>query len=267
MMLRQAVLKHLDLSARGRTRVVLWTVLGTLGCILATLLFDSGAFMALEGDARSRAITNDVLIPLTLAPPLLWFLTAKLRELAIAHHNLALVASTDSLTSVLNRGAFTTLVDAYLTQVRQCESDTRGALLVVDADHFKVINDSFGHDCGDEALKIIAATIRGTLRGPDIVGRIGGEEFGVFLPGSSPRQAEAVAERIRKSISEVDFRPDGTSQRLSVSVGGASFEAEVAFQELFRIADRRLYEAKRDGRNRIAVGSVNGHAAAPMAAA
>lgn len=255
----------LDFSPRGLGRVVLWTIAGTLGCIVVALYVDSFNFMTLDPEARFRAILVDILVPTGLAVPMLLFLTLKLRELAIAHHELAKLASTDSLTSVLNRGAFTTLVEGYLAQVRK--EELKGALLLVDADNFKSINDQFGHDRGDEALKLIAGTIKGTLRGTDLVGRIGGEEFGVFLPGSSPDQAEGVAERIRSTIADSPFAPDGAGRVLSVSVGGAVFEKHLPFNDLFRLADQQLYSAKRNGRNRVSVAPVIHYDTVPMAAA
>ena len=245
-----------DLSARTWARVIIVTVLGTLGCVAAALWVDSFAFMAMPASERLRPILIDVLLPTALAAPLLLFFMTKLRELAIAHHELSIVAATDSLTAVLNRGAFTLLVDAYLGRVEQQEAGPQGALLVVDADNFKAINDRYGHDRGDEALRIIARAIKGVLRGADLVGRIGGEEFGVFLPGSSALEARAVAERIRQTISDAEFLPDGRRAKLSVSVGGASFDRTVPFSELYRIADQRLYHAKQAGRNRIALVAV-----------
>ncbi len=106
-----------------------------------------------------------------------------MRQLANAHKQLTVIASTDGLTSCFNRAAFTTLVDAYLERVNQQERRCDGALLVMDVDHFKNVNDNFGHDAGDEALKLTAQSIRSTLREVDLVGRMGGEEFSVFLPG------------------------------------------------------------------------------------
>jgi diguanylate cyclase len=238
-------------------RVVLWTTLGTLGCIAVAIWFDSFNFGALTETQRDHSIATDFLVPLILAGPLLYFFTSKLRELAIAHHKLAIVASTDSLTAVLNRGAFTTIVDAYLNEVRDHERVVSGALLVIDVDYFKRINDSFGHERGDEALRLIAETIKGVVRGVDLVGRMGGEEFGVFLPGSSALRAEAAAERIRKAISEATFEPGGSRSPLSVSVGGASFEHGVPFVELYRIADKRLYDAKHSGRNRVSFTAID----------
>jgi diguanylate cyclase len=246
----------LDFSARGWGRVWLWTLLGTLCCISVALYVDSFNFPNLTDRELTRAILVDVLVPTVLASPMLLFLTSKLRELAIAHYELSVIAATDSLTSVLNRGAFTALVDAYLAELRRDQRKAAGALLVVDADNFKAINDSFGHDLGDEALRIIATTIKTTLRATDLVGRIGGEEFAIFLPGSTPEQSEAVAERIRQNVSDAPFTPNGEPRLLSVSVGGAIFDRGFSFSELFRVADQQLYAAKQNGRNRVAVSPV-----------
>lgn len=242
--------RKLDLSRHGFARIWLLTIFGTLGCVAAALYLDSFNFVLLDEAARNRAILFDITVPMLIAAPLFFFFGCKIRELTIAHHQLSVVASTDSLTAVLNRGAFRMLVEAYLTSVEkeQCS----GALLVVDADEFKFINDTFGHDRGDEALRIIASSIKASLRGSDLVGRMGGEEFAVFLPSCPPNRAEVVAERIRHGVAAAAFAPMGRLQPLSVSVGGASFSAPVGFDDLYRLADQRLYAAKQDGRNRVA---------------
>lgn len=257
--------RTLDFSARGWGRVILWTSAGTVLCIAVALYVDHFNFPNLDPDQLRRAIAVNILVPLGLATPMLAFLTIKLRELAIAHDQLARHAATDSLTAVLNRGAFTSLVEGYLADVRA--EERRGALLVVDADNFKRINDSFGHDRGDIALQTIADAIKGMLRGADIVGRIGGEEFGVFLPGSNLVQANAVAERIRGNVIDADFAPDGRRITLSVSVGGAVFEHRLPFVELFRRADQQLYLAKERGRNRVAIAPIGKYDSISLSAA
>ena len=246
----------LDLSAESWGRVIAYTVLGTLVCVAAALYVDSFNFASYTEDERTRAIIIDIALPIVLAVPLLLFFTSKLRELAIAHKKLTIYASTDALTQVMNRGAFSTLVDAYLRDVREAEDKAKGALLIIDADNFKTVNDRFGHDRGDEALVTIARTIKSMLRAPDLVGRLGGEEFGVFLPGATTEQATLVAERIRQSVNDAKFTPAGAEHHLSVSVGGAVFERELPYAELFRLADQQLYAAKRDGRNRVAIAPI-----------
>ena len=243
----------LDLSPEGWGRVIVYTVLGTAVCVAAALYVDSFNFPGMNNAGRLRAILIDVLLPIILAVPLLLFFTSKLRELAIAHKRLTIYASTDSLTQVMNRAAFSTLVDAYLNDVREHQDRAKGALLIIDADDFKAVNDRYGHDRGDEALVTIAGAIKAMLRAPDLVGRIGGEEFGVFLPGATVDQAELVAERIRENVNDAAFAPGGARHNLTVSVGGAVFERHLPFMELFRLADQQLYVAKRDGRNRVAI--------------
>jgi diguanylate cyclase (GGDEF)-like protein len=260
-------LKKIDLSAQSWGRVILTTVIGTVFCVVIALAVDSFNLSTMEAGPRLRSILIDVFLPILLAVPLLLFFTGKLRELAIAHQRLTVYASTDALTGILNRAAFSTLVDAYLREVRGSDEPKRGAMLVIDADNFKSVNDTFGHDRGDEALKMIAAGIKATLRSPDLVGRLGGEEFGVFLPGAELAQAAAVAERIRKSVYETDFMPGDTRHRLSVSVGGAAFEKAIEFHDLFRFADQQLYAAKQAGRNRVSIAPIRSYAIQPMAAA
>lgn len=244
-----------DLSSLGWGRVVAVTVAGTLVCIAAALFVDSFNFPDLDGDKVGRAIGVDILLPLCLAAPMLAFLMTKLRELAIAKHKLTILASTDSLTAVLNRGAFQLIVDSYLEKVQLAELPAQGTLLVVDVDYFKRINDDLGHHQGDAALKLIAGAIKDAVREVDLVGRIGGEEFGVFLPSLGLDDATKIAERIRASIGGVVFPPGSTGQ-LSVSVGGASFSTYVPFEALFTAADERLYKAKHAGRNRVEMHSL-----------
>lgn len=260
---------RMDFSARGWNRVIAITTGGTLLCIAITLYVDSFNFQGMSEANRLRAILSDFFLPILFCVPVLLFFTMKLRQLAITQHRLAIVASTDGLTQVMNRLAFSTLVDAYLTEVRAAEAreQAQGALLIIDADNFKAVNDRYGHDRGDEALVKIAAAIKSMLRAPDLVGRLGGEEFGVFLPGASPEQAERVAERIRLTVNEAEFTPGGARHDLTVSVGGAVFEQKLPFADLFRLADQQLYAAKQQGRNCVAIAAVRPGPIALVAAA
>ncbi|AKH99358.1 diguanylate cyclase (GGDEF) domain-containing protein [Hoeflea sp. IMCC20628] len=241
----------LDFSAAGWAKVIAGTVFGTAFCIAMAFFVDSFNFHSMTDSQFRYSLMVNTLLPTGLAAPLLFLLLYKMRQLAIAHHEISIIASTDSLTAVLNRGAFKMLVDAYLQQAMRQPAQNAGAFLVIDADHFKSINDRFGHQKGDVALKIIAQTIQGSLRQGDIVGRIGGEEFGVFLPKTGLEQALHVAERIRMQIGEVEFPPDTMSHSLSVSVGGAAFGRNADYDDLFRVADKCLYSAKAGGRNQV----------------
>jgi diguanylate cyclase (GGDEF)-like protein len=192
-------------------------------------------------------------MPTALGGPILLFLQVRSAQLRDANRRLELLASTDWLTDCLNRRAFTSRVSSSLGQ-----ADGYGTLLVVDADHFKMVNDRFGHERGDEVLQLIAAAIRDSVRDGDLVGRIGGEEFGVFLKDAGHDIANTAAERIRAAVNALFVTSEGMAQRLSVSIGGAVCVGDSGFSELFQVADRRLYEAKHAGRNRVELGRESG---------
>jgi len=245
-----------DLSPTGRGRVVLSSILVTLGCIILSFIISAAGLDPFGQSSLPTRLVVNVVLPIVIAFPTMYFLMSKIRELAVAHRELQIIASTDSLTQVMNRAAFSTLVDAYLTEVRSGQPRPSGALLIIDADNFKSVNDRYGHDRGDEALVTIARSIKSMLRGPELVGRLGGEEFGVFLPSANHDRADTIAERIRRSVNDAPFEPAGAPHRLSVSVGGAVFDAALPFSELFRFADQQLYAAKQRGRNRVAIATV-----------
>lgn len=166
-------------------------------------------------------------------------------QLAEAHRILGEKARRDHMTGLLNREAFLSKLDDGRVK--------GGTLLIVDADNFKQINDNFGHMTGDAALLQIVAAIRRGVREGDLVGRIGGEEFGIFLHGADDGESAVIAERIRTEVAAVRFAPSPGSDHiaLSVSIGGAASHAATRLADLLQAADRRLYEAKRTGRNRV----------------
>jgi len=251
-----------EASPVRRKTVARWTFLGTLGCVDVSLLLNAIIFIGTDSDARLRALIGATVIPIVLAVPLFWFLSFKLRELAVANRKLEQLASTDNLTGCLNRGAFSSMVDNWLA--RQPAQAQRGALLIIDADHFKRINDRYGHDKGDVALRMIADCIGRVLRAGDLLGRMGGEEFGVFLPGVTAENAVEIAERVRAKVGQASFVPVDRKHALSVSIGAAAFEAPVGSTQLFKFADEQLYAAKRDGRNRVRFGTLPAAAARPV---
>ncbi len=239
-----------DWSARGWARVFAATILGTLICIAIAFAVDSFSFATWTWRWGSDPI-NNLIIPLLVAPPFFFMLLAKMRQLSIAHQELAQVASTDSLTCLLNRRAFTEVVDGYIRRMEELSRQTSDALLVIDVDHFKTVNDRYGHDVGDEALVLVANTISSAICEADLAGRLGGEEFGVFLPGKAPESVSLIAERIRASVDNLTFAPGGEHHPLSISIGGVIFEECPSFRDLYRKADEQLYFAKRNGRNRV----------------
>jgi diguanylate cyclase (GGDEF)-like protein len=168
------------------------------------------------------------------------------RKLAAAHAALAERARRDGMTGMLNReGFFAALEDD------SCRT-LGGVLLIIDADHFKAINDRFGHPVGDAALRIISEAIAASIRAGDVLGRIGGEEFAVFVIGAGASEAAGVAERIRAAVANLTFEAsEGLTIQLTVSIGGAELRTDRALTETIKQADGRLYEAKNLGRNQV----------------
>jgi two-component system cell cycle response regulator len=134
------------------------------------------------------------------------------------------------------------------------------AVMMVDVDHFKVINDRWGHAVGDRALKTVADTLRSRTRVFDSIARYGGEEFVVVMPGASPHAAKVAADRLRATVEELEFQPEpGVRHRLTVSIGiGSSSSAAITAEEILHTADTAMYVAKRTGRNRVVLGPLLG---------
>jgi two-component system cell cycle response regulator len=160
------------------------------------------------------------------------------------------LAETDPLTGTYNRRALDERLGAELERAGRYNSKL--ALLMLDIDEFKKVNDTFGHRAGDQVLCQLATILRRELRGVDMVARYGGEEFVVVLPETNLQGARNFAERILKRVSEHDFGEPGTPVHVTISVGVATFpEVSTEQAEAFLThADQRLYQAKRDGRNR-----------------
>lgn len=162
------------------------------------------------------------------------------------------LATTDHLTGLLNRRAF---LDATEREIRRAHRYGQPlALIMLDVDHFKRINDSHGHPAGDEVLRRIAATCRGMLRDGDLMGRLGGEEFAITLVQPPLQVASAVAERLRKAVSELGIEFGGERLAVTISLGIAEVgEGITSLDHLISRADACLYTAKREGRNRACV--------------
>lgn len=160
-------------------------------------------------------------------------------------------ALTDELTGLPNRRLF----DAAL--IGRLENLTRYGwqfgLLIADLDHFKEVNDEFGHVFGDAVLVGVASTLRGAVRAGDVLARWGGEEFSVLVESSDEATLADAAERLRLLVSKSEVRRDGISRTVHVSVGGALARLDDSAETLFARADTALYGAKTSGRNRIQI--------------
>ena len=236
-----------DLPPAAARRVLFWTALVTAISVFASDLMSIVLLDILGNGINFAGLVAATVLPIVLGGPVMFYQALRHQQLRVANARLDILASTDWLTDCLNRRAFTD----RSSKILEPTSGHGGTLLVVDADHFKSVNDQFGHDAGDAALQLLSTTIRSAVRQGDLVGRLGGEEFGVFLVDADYETATVVAERIRAKVAGVAFTPDGARHPLSVSIGGATASHRVRFTELFRVADQQLYGAKDSGRNRI----------------
>lgn len=183
---------------------------------------------------------------------------------AAAHQRVRALASRDALTGLANRRAGRAQLDHAWAVARG--SGRPLGVLMIDLDHFKAINDTHGHDTGDRVLQAVATALGDVLRGGDLVFRSGGEEFVAVLPGSDHRATGAVAERVRRCVADVRIATaDGTPVAFTTSVGGVSIpETDCASAEqMLRVADLALYDAKARGRDRVSLHPPGRPAAAP----
>jgi diguanylate cyclase (GGDEF)-like protein len=161
-------------------------------------------------------------------------------------------ASTDYLTGLANRRTMTDAGENRFTSSRQ--TGTGLALAVIDIDHFKSVNDQYGHDVGDSALKHVASRLEAACRGPELAARQGGEEFVVLLDHVDTDGAHAAGERLRQAVEAETFATRDLSLKITVSIGVAVLNQDDAdFDNLLRRADAALYVAKAGGRNRVEV--------------
>ncbi|WP_343562662.1 PleD family two-component system response regulator [Kiloniella sp. b19] len=168
------------------------------------------------------------------------------------------MAYTDPLTGVFNRRYMNAHLDRSIMEIAQTAKPV--SVLIFDIDHFKSVNDTYGHACGDDVLKELSGRVKGSMRDFDMLARYGGEEFVVVMPNTAEEQALSIAERVRKGVNNQDFRLASTTLAgeenlklsVSVSVGVATTRNPMEMaDELLSRADRALYSAKNQGRNRV----------------
>lgn len=180
------------------------------------------------------------------APAVLGLATA---QMAAKARELARAAAVDSLTGLFNRRYFETRIDEEIQRARRYGLDL--ALLVIDADDFKQLNDRFGHPVGDRVLRAMSDTLRRSVRAFDVCTRFGGEEFAILMPGSNAASAVQSADRIRQRVANYRFDPLVVPAEVhpTISVGVAVLNGDQGAQDLIARADRALYAAKAEGKN------------------
>jgi len=176
--------------------------------------------------------------------------TKRTEALQISNQKLKELATRDSLTGALNRGSFFETAQHLLTLSQRQKSPS--SFVLMDLDHFKVINDTYGHFIGDQVLIHFIKTIKGLLRESDLLARVGGEEFALFLPDTGIEDASRLANNIRMAIAASTVEVEGKIVTYTMSTGIASSETGCySVDELFKRADLKLYDAKNKGRDRV----------------
>lgn len=170
---------------------------------------------------------------------------------ALQHGKMKDLAMRDGLTELFNRRTF----DESLANKIKCPDTRPVSLLIIDLDNFKQVNDTFGHQAGDQVLKTFAKILKESCRGQDLVARFGGEEFAIILSQTKAATAHAIAQRIRNRLEKTVFTFDDRQLQMTASIGLATCQegTTVSASNLVKQADRALYQAKRSGKNRVCV--------------
>ena len=178
------------------------------------------------------------------------------RAIGASADDLKILAAVDELTGLYNRRHFELLARAEWIRFQRYFRPL--SVLIIDVDHFKTVNDRFGHDEGDKVLKLIAIVCGSAKRESDAVARIGGEEFALLLPETNEAAALIVAERLLAQVRECVYPIGNENIGLTVSIGVASATPSMSgIETLIKRADDALYEAKRSGRDRVAIASAS----------
>ena len=174
---------------------------------------------------------------------------ARTKELEEANRKLDVISRTDELTALPNRRDMLRTIDNEIQRVSRTRKPF--CFIFIDIDHFKNVNDTYGHACGDEVLKHVASTIRNLLRKYDVLARYGGEEFLTLLPETDLEGARTVAERFRKTIEDANVIFGKNTIKVTITLGVAEYDHALGADRSIQLADRALYEGKETGRNKV----------------
>ncbi|UCI09939.1 GGDEF domain-containing protein [Mesorhizobium sp. B1-1-8] len=230
----QDIATDLDTASRIERIVYLNKLLFVTGALLAAALFFGVFFIypLIRGQVREEGKLRAMTV-----------------SLSARSQTLEQAALTDGLTGMQNRRYFDDALREYLDEFRRIDKPV--GLMILDLDHFKQVNDTHGHDVGDEVLRAVATCLRGMTRYHDVVARLGGEEFAVVTPNMDSELLLRFAERIRRAIAGMSVLSGNVRLKVTTSVGLAVWDRKESAEDFYRRADRQLYEAKKQGRNRV----------------
>jgi len=226
-------------------------VLITLFSIIASVLITRGIFLWFHRPLPWLGIIVSIIAPLIIAPCSTWTIVDLLIKIQTLETEMRQLATYDSLTSLFNRHTFISSLQSLLNLRKLAQSEL--AILYIDIDHFKKINDSFGHDIGDKVIISFANVLRNSVRKTDIISRFGGEEFVIALPDTNLQESLIVSEKIRQNTMNNLIYIDSQIIQYTVSIGVAiaNNKNNAEIKELLKNADTALYQAKGTGRNKI----------------
>jgi len=225
-------------------------VVATLGSIVLSAAIAATVHAALGEPMSGLAWAVTLTCPALIAPTMSWWAFDLLLKVERAHEQLRLQSNIDHLTGIFNRRYFT---DRLREEIDRAERyGTSFAVAFIDVDNFKRINDEHGHLGGDEILQQITQTCASQVREIDTLARIGGEEFALLLPQTTPTEAEHLVERLRASVAATRAKVRDGSLEVTVSIGLTSSSRDrLDVNGIMRRADEALYAAKRQGKNRL----------------
>jgi len=232
-------------------------VIITIVAAAASVAVAYGAIIVLN--QYGFAIRLNIAIPLAagvslvMVAPISWILIGMTLRIYRIEENMRNLASYDSLTGLLSRHAFVENANRSISLANRDKAAF--AVLIIDLDRLKSINDRYGHPAGDAVLQLFADVANSVARRSDIIGRLGGEEFGMLLPSTNTTAALEFCERLHKAIGKAMLKHEGSIIRYTVSIGltASSFGSLDSIENMLAHADLALYQAKRDGRNQTAV--------------
>ena len=225
----------------------------------ARITYADGAYSVADLGSTNGTYVNDEIAPATrklrdgdqirIGRSILKFMTGENVEVQY-HEEIYRLMTVDGLTQIYNRRYFNEALEREFNRAKRYERVL--SLLAFDIDHFKNVNDTYGHLAGDSLLRLIATSVKSRLRREDIFARTGGEEFAILLPEVPVEGARITAEKVRSIVEATPLKHEQEIVKCTVSLGVAILAAEDASpEELYKAADQRLYEAKQSGRNRI----------------
>ena len=244
-----------DLSFRSILKNGGWAILVRTLLLLVAIVFFTQAvngyfFSDLTGSERIVDMILTAKITLIVAVPFVLYVVVLHARADLAIDYFKTLSRTDPLTGLLNRRAFIDLLKKKKRRQFNQPFDN-DALLVIDLDHFKNVNDRFGHEAGDAILQQVAELFRANLRSDDVIARFGGEEFAVALSRIRISETQKVAQRLRRAVEDHAFSYEGQDIRMTASIGLSRYTNGQKLESALREADLLTYQSKKEGRNRV----------------